>query len=115
MRTRGLRWLRRTGIVFLTIVVVLLAGSALYLGWDDVAPVRLAVPVPGGPVTAAGVPPHVEHWPAARPSGLPPLVLVPGFAESTYVFSRVAPLLAADRDVYAYDVLVYFNTAHLEH
>ena len=113
MRTRGLRWLRRTGIALLTVSSSCFAASALYLAWDDVAPVRLAVPVPGGTVTAAGVPTHVEHWPAARPSGLPPLVLVPGFAESTYVFSRVAPLLAADRDVYAYDVRGYGTTAHV--
>jgi pimeloyl-ACP methyl ester carboxylesterase len=64
-------------------------------------------------VDAAGVATHVEHWPAVRPRGLPPLVLVPGFAESTYVWSRVAPLLAADRDVYAYDVRGYGFSARV--
>jgi len=47
------------------------------------------------------------------PHGAAPLVLVPGFAESTYVWSRVAPLLAADRDVYAYDVRGYGFSARV--
>lgn len=104
---RTLRWLRRVGLALLTIVVLVFVAAGAYLGWDRLDPVRLAVPVPGFTVDAAGVPTHVEHWPAARPSGRPPLVLVHGFAESTYVWSRSAPLLAADRDVYAYDVRGY--------
>jgi pimeloyl-ACP methyl ester carboxylesterase len=107
------RWLRRVGIALATVVVVLLVASGLYLAWDDLAPVRVAVDVPGAMIDAAGVPTHVEHWPALRPSGRPPLVLVPGFAESTYVFSRLGPRLAADRDVYAYDVRGYGFTAHV--
>ena len=85
----------------------LVVASAAYLGWDRLDPVRLDVPVTGTTVDAGGVATHVEHWPAAHPSGRPPLVLVPGFAESTYVWSRAAPLLAADRDVWAYDVRGY--------
>ncbi len=112
MRRRVLRGLRRTGIVLVSIIVVVLALAGLYLAWDDLAPVHVAAPVPGFTVDAAGVATHVEHWPAAHPSGLPPLVLVPGFAESTYVFSRLAPRLADDRDVYAYDVRGYGFTAH---
>lgn len=108
-----MRWLRRVGIALLTVVAVVLAASGLYLAWDDLAPVHVAVDVPGAVVDAAGVPTHVEHWPALRPSGRPPLVLVPGFAESTYVFSRLAPRLAADRDVYAYDVRGHGFTAHV--
>lgn len=108
-----MRWLRRAGIALLTVVVVVLAASGLYLAWDDLAPVRVAVEVPGATIDAAGVPTHVEHWPALRPSGKAPLVLVPGFAESTYVFSRLAPRLAADREVYAYDVRGYGFTAHV--
>lgn len=102
---------RRTGIVLVAAVVALLlalvGASTLYLGWDLLDPVRLDVPVAGSDVDAGGVTTHVEHWPAVRPSGRPPLVLVPGFAESTYVWSRVAPLLAADRDVWSYDVRGY--------
>nr|WP_246326208.1 alpha/beta hydrolase [Actinomycetospora corticicola] len=105
--------MRRAGIVLAALVVVVLAGSALYLAWDDLAPVRVTVDDPGTTVDAVGVPTHVEHWPALRPSGRPPLVLVPGFAESTSVFSRLAPRLAADRDVYAYDVRGYGFTAHV--
>ena len=114
MRGRVLRGLRRTGIMLVAVVLVVLALAGLYLAWDDLAPVHVAVAVPGFTVDAAGVATHVERWPAAHPSGLPPLVLVPGFAESTYVFSRLATRLAADRDVYAYDVRGYGYSAHQE-
>jgi pimeloyl-ACP methyl ester carboxylesterase len=112
VRGRVLRGLRRTGIVVVTVIVVVLALAALYLAWDDLAPVHVTTAAPGFTVDAAGVPTHVERWPAAHPSGQPPVVLIPGFAESTYVFSRLAPRLAADRDVYAYDVRGYGFTAH---
>ncbi|MHC1558914.1 alpha/beta fold hydrolase [Actinomycetospora sp. C-140] len=98
------RWLRRLGVAVLVLLVLVFAVCGAYLGWDRLDPERVDVAPPGFDVDAAGVRTHVEHWPAARPSGRPPLVLIPGFAESTYVWSRVAPLLAADRDVYAYDV-----------
>lgn len=88
----------------LVLVVLVFAAAAGYLAWVRHDPVDVGVVAPGVVVDAADVPTRVEHWPAARPGGLPPLVLVPGFAESTYVWSRVGPLLAADRDVYAYDV-----------
>ncbi|MCD2197527.1 alpha/beta hydrolase [Actinomycetospora endophytica] len=114
MRRRVLRWLRRTGIALVVVVLVVLSLAGLYLAWDDLAPVHVSTTVPGYTVDAAGVATHVEHWPAVHPSGQPPLVLVPGFAESTYVFSRLAPRLAADRDVYAYDVRGYGFTAHQE-
>lgn len=105
--SRARRWATRAGVTVVVLVVLVVAASGAYLGWDRLRPVRLDVPAPGFVVDAAGVATHVEHWPAARPSGRAPLVLVPGFAESTYVWSRVAPLLAADRDVYAYDVRGY--------
>ena len=111
-RRRAWRWALRIELAVLVVVVLVFAASGAYLGWDRLDPVRLNLPVPGTTVDAAGVPTHVEHWPAARPRGLPPLVLVPGFAESTFVWSRVAPLLAADRDVYAYDVRGLGYTAH---
>ncbi|TCK22454.1 pimeloyl-ACP methyl ester carboxylesterase [Pseudonocardia endophytica] len=101
------------GLALAAVVVLVIAASGAYLGWDRLDPERLDVPVGGFTIEAAGVSTHVEHWPAARPSGLPPLVLVPGFAESTYVWSRAAPLLAADRDVYAYDVRGYGYTARV--
>jgi pimeloyl-ACP methyl ester carboxylesterase len=112
VRGRVLRGLRRTGIVVVTVIVVVLALAALYLAWDDLAPVHVTTAAPGFTVDAAGVPTHVERWSAVHPSGQPPVVLIPGFAESTYVFSRLAPRLAADRDVYAYDVRGYGFTAH---
>ncbi|MDD7921782.1 alpha/beta hydrolase [Actinomycetospora callitridis] len=106
-RRRLWTWARRVGLTLLVLVVLVFAVSGAYLGWDRLSPEQLDVSPPGFDVDAAGVRTHVEHWPAARPSGKAPLVLVPGFAESTYVWSRVAPLLAADRDVYAYDVRGY--------
>jgi pimeloyl-ACP methyl ester carboxylesterase len=112
VRRRVLRWLRRAGITLVTIVVVLLAVAGLYLAWDDLAPVHVSAPIPGFTVDAAGVATHVEHWAPLHPSGQPAVVLVPGFAESTYVFSRLATRLAEDRDVYAYDVRGYGYTAH---
>jgi pimeloyl-ACP methyl ester carboxylesterase len=112
-RSRARRWAIRAGVTVVVLVVLLIAACGAYLGWDRLRPVRVAVAVPGFTVDAGGVATHVEHWPAARPSGRPPLVLVPGFAESTYVWSRVAPLLAADRDVYAYDVRGYGFTDHV--
>ncbi|WP_433785294.1 alpha/beta fold hydrolase [Actinomycetospora sp. CA-101289] len=113
MRRRVGTWARRIGLTLLALVALVFAASAAYLGWDRLAPVRLDVRAPGFDVDAAGVRTHVEHWPAVRPSGRPPLVLVPGFAESTYAWSRVAPLLAADRDVYAYDVRGYGFTDYV--
>lgn len=112
--SRARRRLRRfgivTGLALVTIVVVVVSVSAVYLAWDRFAPERLDVPVGGFTVDAAGVPTHVVRWPAAHPGGQPPLVLIGGFGESTDVWSRVAPLLAADRDVYAYDVRGYGYT-----
>jgi pimeloyl-ACP methyl ester carboxylesterase len=64
---RTLRWLRRVGLALLTIVVLVFVAAGAYLGWDRLDPVRLAVPVPGFTVDAAGVPTHVENWPAVRP------------------------------------------------
>lgn len=114
MRRRVLRWLRRSGIALVALVLVVLSLAGLYLAWDGLAPIHVPTAVPGFTVDAAGVATHVERWPAAHPSGLPPLILVPGFAESTYVFSRLATRLADDRDVYAYDVRGYGFTAHQE-
>jgi pimeloyl-ACP methyl ester carboxylesterase len=107
------RWLWRSAIALAVVVVLVFALAGAYLGWARLRPVSLPVPVAGFMVDAAGVATHVEHWPARQPRGLAPLVLVPGFAESTYVWSRVAPLLAADRDVYAYDVRGYGLSARV--
>lgn len=99
--------------VVVLLAVALTAAAAGYAGWSDLRPVRVGVTEPGTTVEAAGVATHVETWPAQHPRGLPPLVLVPGFAESTYVWSRAAPLLARDRDFVAYDVRGYGTTAHV--
>ncbi len=112
-RRVGRRVLRVLARVVVLVVIAVTALAAGYAGWADLRPVRIDVGVGGTRVTAAGVDTHVEAWPAEHPHGLPPLVLIPGFAESTYVWSRVAPLLARDRDVYAYDVRGYGTTDHL--
>lgn len=112
-RRVGRRVLRVLARVLVLVVIAVTALAAGYAGWADLRPVRIDVGVGGTRVTAAGVDTHVEAWPAEHPHGLPPLVLIPGFAESTYVWSRVAPLLARDRDVYAYDVRGYGTTDHL--
>ena len=101
---RWVRWARTAVVVVFVLVVLVFALAGGYVEWARYDPVDVGVVAPGFTVDAAGVPTHVEHWPAQHASGAPPLVLVPGFAESTYVWSRVGPLLAADRDVYAYDV-----------
>lgn len=93
--------------------MLLFTLAGLYLGWARLRPLDLQVVAPGFTVDAAGTPTHVEHWPAIHSRGLPPLVLVPGFAESTYVWSRVAPLLARNRDVYAYDPRGYGYSARI--
>lgn len=114
VRRSGLRrWLWRSACALAVVVVLVFALAGAYLGWARLRPVSLPVPVAGFMVDAAGVATHVEHWAAVHPRGLAPLVLVPGFAESTYVWSRVAPLLAADRDVYAYDVRGYGFSARV--
>ena len=112
-RPRAARWLRIGGVALVALVVLMFTLAGAYLGWARLRPVTLSVPAPGYAVDAAGVATHVEHWPATRPRGLAPLILVPGFAESTYVWSRVAPLLATDRDVYAYDVRGYGFSAQV--
>lgn len=111
-RRPGVRVLRYLGAALVVLVILVFSAAYGYLGWARLHPVDLHVPVGGITVDAAGVVTHVERWPAARPAGLPPLVLVPGFAESTYVWSRVAPRLAVDRDVYAYDVRGFGFSAH---
>jgi pimeloyl-ACP methyl ester carboxylesterase len=101
---RLVRWSRTALLTALALVALVFGLAGGYVVWVGHHPVDLGVVAPGYAIDAAGVPTRVEHWPAAHPRGLPALVLVPGFAESTYVWSRVGPLLAADRDVYAYDV-----------
>jgi pimeloyl-ACP methyl ester carboxylesterase len=103
-RSGLVRWLRRAAVALVAFAALTYTAAGAYLGWALLRPLRLSATAPSTVVTAAGVATRVKHWPATHPEGLPALVLVPGFAESTYVWSRVAPLLAADHDVYAYDV-----------
>lgn len=110
---RATRSVRRGALVLLALVALLFALAGAYLGWARLRPLDLHVTAPGYTVDSAGTPAHVEHWAATHPRGPPALTLVPGFAESTYVWSRVAPLLAANREVYTYDVTGYGYSAHV--
>ena len=58
-------WARRVGLTLLVLVVLVVAASGAYLGWDRLIRCELDVAVPGFTVDAAGVPTHVEHWPRA--------------------------------------------------
>ena len=104
---RWRKWARRVGLTLVVLVVLLFAACGAYLGWDRLRPVRSTSRSRGSPSTPPGSPRTSSTGRRRARPGMPPLVLVPGFAESTYVWSRVAPLLAADRDVYAYDVRGY--------
>jgi hypothetical protein len=84
---RLVRWSRIALLTVLALVVLVFALAGGYVVWVGHQPIDLGVAAPGYAVDAAGVPTRVEHWPAVHPRGLPALVLVPGFAESTYVWS----------------------------
>lgn len=64
------------------------------------------VPPAGNYLEIDGVRTHYETWGRAGS----PIVLVPGFAESTYVWHAAAPLLARTHRVYAIDVRGYGYT-----
>jgi len=62
--------------------------------------------------TLAGVSVHVRHWPAAGPGRGCPVLLVHGFAGSTYSFRFLAPALAAaGHEVWALDLPAYGYSA----
>ncbi|GAA2508814.1 hypothetical protein GCM10009859_04690 [Kocuria salsicia] len=88
------------GLVLLTVVSVV--GNAVTTPPDTLEPEA------GAYADVSGVAVHYEHWAATgkHTSADPaPVVLLPGFAESTVAFRATAPLIAAQgRDVYAFDL-----------
>ena len=62
--------------------------------------------------TLAGVTVHVRHWPASGPAAGCPVLLLHGFAGSTYSFRDLAPALAqAGHEVWALDLPAYGYSA----
>ena len=51
-------------------------------------------------------------WPAAIKTSAPPVLLVHGWLDNALSFARLAPLLAADRDVYAIDLAGHGKSGH---
>ncbi|MCU1678802.1 MAG: hypothetical protein JWM93_3560, partial [Frankiales bacterium] len=99
-RSRRRRWVRALLAVPLAVFVVLpLAAETFVLATDGPAH---ASPdgLEGAFVRTGNVNTHYEQWGTAGA----PLVLVPGFLESTSVWSTSAPLLAVSHRVFAYDV-----------
>lgn len=88
------------GLVLLTVASVV--GNAVTTPPDTLEPEA------GAYADVSGVAVHYEHWAATgkHTSADPaPVVLLPGFAESTVAFRATAPLIAAQgRDVYAFDL-----------
>ncbi|WNB89554.1 alpha/beta fold hydrolase [Glutamicibacter protophormiae] len=111
--SRGRRFLRRTGRLLRRAVLVGVVGLVLLtllsvVGNAVTTPPDTLEPDAGAFTDAGGLAVHYEHWAASgkHSSGdAAPVVLLPGFAESTVAFRAAAPLIAAQgRDVYAFDL-----------
>lgn len=105
-RGRLSRWLRRLGVVVLSLVL-LVTGAAIV--FDLVTrPPATADPGFGRYVSVASGQVHYERW---GDHGTP-IVLVPGAFEPTAVWSLVGPLLGRDHEVYALDLPGYGFTRY---
>jgi pimeloyl-ACP methyl ester carboxylesterase len=93
-------WRRWLLVVPVALFVVLPLTAETYVLATDRPPATVPADLPGTFVQTGNVRTHVEQWGTAGQ----PLVLVPGFLESTYVWESSAPLLARDHRVVAYDV-----------
>jgi pimeloyl-ACP methyl ester carboxylesterase len=88
------------------VVVVLALGAAAAFAYDEIVPFRTTTPqqaYPGPFVRVDGRLIAYREW---GRSGTP-IVLVPGFAEPSFVFAKVGPLLARSHRVYALDLPGY--------
>lgn len=97
-RRRAGRWLRRIGASALATVVAL-TGLSLIVNVVT-RPPRLLDPGSGAYVQVGSSAVHYETW-GTRGT---PVVLLPGFLESSTVWYAVGPLLGADHIVYALDL-----------
>ncbi|BAG29459.1 alpha/beta fold hydrolase [Kocuria rhizophila] len=112
-RSGDCRFLRRTGRILRRAVQVGVVGLVLLtvasvVGNAVTTPPDALEPDAGAYTDVGDVAVHYEHWAPTgpRPSDdAAPVVLLPGFAESTVAFRAAAPLIAAQgRDVYAFDL-----------
>ncbi|MEV4670840.1 alpha/beta hydrolase [Actinomadura sp. NPDC049382] len=97
-RRRATKWLRRIGVCVLAVVVVATAVCLIF-NRATRPPVRIE-PGFGAYVKVGASEVHYETW----GKGGTPIVLVPGFLESSTVWSTVGPLLGKDHVVYALDL-----------
>lgn len=52
------------------------------------------------------------HWPAVNDNAKPPVLMIHGWLDNALSFSRLAPSLAADREVYAMDLAGHGRSGH---
>lgn len=102
-----MRLVRRILVWVVSLLVALLAlAAAAAFAYDELVPFRTYAPqqLYRGPyVRAGGRLLAYREWGS---SGTP-IVLIPGFAEPTFVFAKVGPLLARRHRVYALDLPGY--------
>jgi pimeloyl-ACP methyl ester carboxylesterase len=97
-RRRARKWLRRLGIAALAVVAAATAFSLIFNAVTQ--PPRVINPGFGAYVQVGTSAVHYQTW---GTSGTP-IVLVPGFLESSTVWSAVGPLLGEHHHVYALDL-----------
>ena len=94
------RWLKRIGIALLALVIGVTLASVLYNRVSS-QPTKPATELYPGPFVRLDGSLHAyRRWGTHGT----PVVLVGGFAEASWVWERVAPLLARDHVVYAVDL-----------
>ena len=104
-RRRGLpakrrsRWRRALVAVPLVLLVGPPVVTETFVLATDGPTAPLPVGLAGSFIQTGNVKTHYEQWGTTGS----PLVLLHGFLESTYVWSKAAPLLAGDHRVFAYD------------
>ena len=94
------RWLRRIGIALLALIVVLTSASFAFNELTNGRERPAAALYRGPYVVVARTRLAYRHWGASGS----PVVLLGGFVEPTWVWDRVAPLLARRHRVYAVDL-----------
>jgi pimeloyl-ACP methyl ester carboxylesterase len=99
-RHRLRRWFAGAALALLALFVASTTASVVYNAATDGRQRPASALYPGPYVTLDGVSIAYRTW-GSRGS---PVVLVHGFVESTFAWSKVAPLLARDHRVYALDL-----------
>jgi pimeloyl-ACP methyl ester carboxylesterase len=94
------RWLRRIGIAFVALIAAVTLASFAYNAVSGSRTQPATALYPGPFVRLDGSLHAYRRW-GTRGT---PVVLIGGFAEASWVWERVAPLLARDHVVYALDL-----------